>query len=278
MAVRRVFTILGCGSSPGVPRINGDWGACDPANPKNRRTRASLLVEQIGPDGGTTTVVIDTGPDFRAHMIAAKVKNVDAVFYSHAHADHIHGIDDLRGYVQYTGRQMPIWADAVTLARIREAFRYCLETPPGSSYPPIVEARIIDPSLPSITITGSGGAIVFQPVLQHHGGIVSLGFRIGDFAYCSDVSNFPDDTIGKLSGLDTLVIDTLQYKFHPSHLSVEQSLGWIERFAPKHAVLTHMHTPLDYETLMRETPDHVEPAYDGMRLEFDVTDEVGRIS
>lgn len=278
MAVRRVFTILGCGSSPGVPRINGDWGACDPANPRNRRTRASLLVEQTGPDGGTTTVVIDTGPDFRAHMIAAEVKNVDAVFYSHAHADHIHGIDDLRGYVQYTDKQMPIWGDAVTLARIREAFRYCLETPPGSSYPPIVEAKIIDPSLPSITITGAGGAIVFQPLLQQHGSILSLGFRVGDFAYCSDVSDFPEDTINKLSGLDTLVIDTLQYKFHPSHLSVEQSLGWIERLSPKHAVLTHMHTPLDYDTLMRATPDHVEPAYDGMRLEFDVTDEVGPIS
>ena len=278
MAARRVFTILGCGSSPGVPRINGDWGACDPTNPKNRRTRASLLVQQIGPDGGTTAVVIDTGPDFRAHMIAAKVENVDAVFYSHAHADHIHGIDDLRGYVQHTGKRMPIWSDAATLDRIREAFRYCLETPPGSSYPPIVEAKVIDPSLPEITITGAGGAIAFQPLLQHHGSIVSLGFRIGDFAYCSDVSGFPEDTIAKLSGLDTLVIDTLQYKFHPSHLSVEQSLGWIERFAPKRAALTHMHTPLDYETLMRETPDHVEPAYDGMRFEFDVTAEAGPIS
>jgi len=274
VAVRRVFTILGCGSSPGVPRINGDWGACDLANPKNRRTRASLLVEQTGPDGGTTTVVIDTGPDFRAHMIAAKVHSLDAVFYTHAHADHIHGIDDLRGYVQNTNRRMPIWADALTMDRIREAFRYCLETPPDSGYPPIVEAKIIDPLLAPITITGAGGAIAFQPLLQHHGSIASLGFRIGDFAYCSDVSDFPQETIGKLSGLDMLVIDTLQYKFHPSHLSVEQSLGWIERFAPKHAVLTHMHTPLDYETVMRETPDHVEPAYDGMRLEFDVTDVV----
>ncbi|WP_349434395.1 MBL fold metallo-hydrolase [Pararhizobium sp. A13] len=278
MVARRVFTILGCGSSPGVPRINGDWGACDPANRKNRRTRASLLVEQTGQDGGTTTVVIDTGPDFRAHMIAAKVHNLDAVFYTHAHADHIHGIDDLRGYVQHTGERMPIWADAVTMERIREAFRYCLETPPESGYPPIVEAKIIDPALPPITIAGAGGTIVFQPLLQYHGSIVSLGFRIGDFAYCSDVSGFPQETIDKLSGLDALVIDTLQYKFHPSHLSVEQSLGWIERFAPKHAVLTHMHTPLDYETVMRETPDHVEPAYDGMRLEFDVTDEVVPVS
>lgn len=278
MAVRRVITILGCGSSPGVPRINGDWGACDPNNPRNRRTRAALLVEQIGPDGGSTTVVIDTGPDFREQMIAAKVKHIDAVFYSHPHADHIHGIDDLRGYVQYTDRRTPIWAEASTMDRIREAFRYCLETPADSGYPPIVEARIIDPSLAPIMITGAGGAIPFQPLLQRHGSIFSLGFRIGDFAYCSDVSDFPDETIGKLSGLDTLVIDTLQYKFHPSHLSVEQSLGWISRFAPKRAVLTHMHTPLDYDTVMRETPDHVEPGYDGMRLEFELSDEAAGVS
>lgn len=278
MAVRRVFTILGCGSSPGVPRINGDWGACDPTNPKNRRTRAALLIEQTGNDGGTTTVVIDTGPDFREQMIAAKVKNIDAVFYSHPHADHIHGIDDLRGYVQYTGRRMPIWADSLTMERIREGFRYCLETPKGSSYPPIIEPKIIDPSLAPVAITGAGGTIVFQPVLQHHGSIMSMGFRIGDFAYCSDVSDFPQETIGKLTGLDMLVIDTLQYKFHPSHLSLEQSLGWIARFSPKRAVLTHMHTPLDYETVLRETPEHIEPAYDGMRLEFDVYDEAGIVS
>ncbi len=278
MAVRRVFTILGCGSSPGVPRINGDWGACDPSNPKNRRSRAALLVEQIGPDGGTTTVVIDTGPDFREQMIAAKVENIDAVFYSHPHADHIHGIDDLRGYVHYTGKRMPIWADALTMERIREGFRYCMETPAGSSYPPIVEPMIIDPSLAPVAITGAGGTILLQPLLQHHGSIMSMGFRIGDFAYCSDVSDFPAETVDKLMGLDTLVIDTLQYKFHPSHLSLEQSLGWIARFAPKRSVLTHMHTPLDYETVLHETPEHIQPAYDGMRLEFELTNEAADIS
>jgi phosphoribosyl 1,2-cyclic phosphate phosphodiesterase len=270
MTARRVFTILGCGSSPGVPRINGDWGACDPTNPKNRRSRAALLIEQIGTDGGKTTVVIDTGPDFREQMIAAKVGHIDAVFYTHPHADHIHGIDDLRGYVQYTGRRMPIWADAETMERIREGFRYCMETPAGSNYPPIVEPRIIDMSSASIDITGAGGTIPLQPLLQQHGNITSLGFRIGNFAYCSDISDFPDETVERLQGLDLLVIDTLQYKFHPSHLSLEQSLDWISRLAPRRAVLTHMHVPLDYDTLMRETPDHVEPGYDGMRLEFDL--------
>jgi len=270
MGFRRVFTILGCGSSPGVPRITGDWGACDPLNPRNRRMRAALLVEQFAADGGKTTVVIDTGPDFRAQMIAAEVRHIDAVLYTHAHADHLHGIDDLRGFVIENRKRVPIWADAFTMARIRDGFRYCIESPPGSGYPPIVEPRIIDDDLPPVTIHGAGGSMTFQPLMQFHGNVHSLGFRIGDFAYCSDVSDFPAETIEKLLRLDLLVIDTLQYKFHPSHLSLVQSLGWINRLGPKRAVLTHMHVPLDYETLRSETPDHVEPAYDMMRLEFDI--------
>ncbi|WP_376711284.1 MBL fold metallo-hydrolase [Pseudochrobactrum lubricantis] len=270
MRTTRVFTILGCGSSPGVPRIDGDWGACDPANPRNRRSRAALLVQQIAPNGGTTTVVIDTGPDFREQMIAAKVQKIDAVFYTHPHADHIHGIDDLRGYVQHNGCRTPIWGDAPTIERIQDGFRYCLETPAGSQYPPIVEANIIDPSLSPVVITGAGGSVAFEPLLQHHGNIMSLGFKIGNFAYCSDVSDFPPESINKLFHLDALVIDALQYKRHPSHLSLEQSLRWIQRLRPERAVLTHMHVPLDYDVLMQETPAHVEPGYDGMQLSFDV--------
>ena len=266
MSYRRRFTILGCSSSPGVPRINGDWGACDPDNPKNRRTRAAFLVEQTGPHG-TTTVVIDTGPDFREQVIAARVKHIDAVLYTHAHADHLHGIDDLRGYFIAARQRIPIYADAPTMARIREGFGYCLQTPPGSNYPPIVEPRVIDDIETPIVIDGAGGPICFRPHLQVHGDIHSLGFRIGDVAYCSDVSDFPEETIGKLYGLDVLVIDTLQYQFHPSHLSLTQALGWIERFKPKRAILTHMHVPLDYETVLRETPPHVEPAYDQMVFE-----------
>jgi phosphoribosyl 1,2-cyclic phosphate phosphodiesterase len=267
---RRRFTILGCSSSPGVPRISGDWGACDPKNPKNRRTRSAFLVEQIAPDGGITTVVIDTGPDFREQMIRAGVTSVDAVLYTHPHADHIHGIDDLRGYFHNTHRRIPILADQYTMSRIREAFRYCLETPPGSNYPPIVEPVIIENIDQSFVIDGPGGPIRFLPHLQQHGDIHSLGFRIGDVAYCSDISDFPPETVEKLQNVDVLVIDALQYKFHPSHLSVEQSLGWIETLKPRHAILTHMHTPLDYDTVMAETPDHVEPAYDQMRFERDI--------
>ncbi|MCL6710259.1 MBL fold metallo-hydrolase [Pseudomonas sp. R2.Fl] len=276
MAWRRRFTILGCSSSPGVPRINGDWGACDPDNPRNRRTRASFLIEQIGADGGKTTVVVDTGPDFRAQMLAAGVEHIDAVIYTHAHADHLHGIDDLRGYFVMTNRRIPIYAEAGAMARIRQGFGYCLETPSGSSYPPIVEPIVIEDLSQPIVIDGAGGAISIQPLLQEHGDIVSLGLRIGDVAYCCDISDFPEATAGRLGGLDTLVIDALQYRTHPSHLSLEQALGWIERLAPKRAILTHMHTPLDYDTVMAETPPHVEPAYDQLSFEVVVNDPDAR--
>ncbi len=264
---RRRFTILGCSSSPGVPRLNGDWGACDPANPKNRRTRASFLIEQIAPDGGRTVVVVDTGPDFREQMIAAGVQHVDAVLYTHAHADHLHGIDDLRGYFIMQHKRIPIYADSFTMERIRQGFGYCLETPAGGNYPPIVLPRLIESLDEPITIDGPGGRITVGVHKQIHGDIHSLGFRVGDVAYCSDVSDFPAEAVPKLLGLDVLIIDTLQYKYHPSHLSLEQSLSWIESFAPKRAILTHMHTPLDYATVMSETPEHVEPAYDGLAFE-----------
>ncbi|WP_296016347.1 MBL fold metallo-hydrolase [uncultured Agrobacterium sp.] len=270
---RRRFTILGCSSSPGVPRINGDWGACDPTNPKNRRTRAAFLIEQISPDGGVTTVVVDTGPDFREQMIAAGVKAIDAVIYTHHHADHLHGIDDLRGYFITSGSRIPIYAEPDTMQRIRDGFPYCLETPAGSNYPPIVKPNLIEDLDQDIVIEGEGGPLRIKPHLQQHGDIVSLGFRVGDVAYCTDVSDFPPESVEKLQNLDTIVIDTLQYRYHPSHLSLEQSLGWIETLGAKHAILTHMHTPLDYETVLRETPDHVEPGYDQMRFEVELTQE-----
>lgn len=269
MIYRRRFTILGCSSSPGVPRINGEWGACDPANPKNRRTRASFLIEQFGPDGGKTTVLIDTGPDFREQMIRAGVSGIDAVIYTHAHADHLHGIDDLRGFALIQRQRIPIYADAETMRRIEAGFGYCLKTPEGSNYPPIVDPQVIEDLDQAVVIEGKGGAIPLLPLLQQHGDIMSLGFRIGDVAYCSDVSDFPFETVPRLAGLDVLVLDALQYKEHPSHLSLTQALGWIEKLSPKRAILTHMHIPLDYDTVMRETPDHVEPAYD--QLQFETT-------
>ena len=263
------LTILGCGSSPGVPRITGDWGQCDPDNPKNRRRRASALVERIS-ERGATRVVIDTGPDFRDQMLTTGISRLDAAIYTHPHADHIHGIDDLRGFVIEQRRLMPIHADTQTASRLMEAFGYCFVTPEGSSYPPILKHVPIEHGVP-FEIAGEGGAIRFEPLPQIHGDIVSLGFRIGDLAYCADVSGFLDAKSERLRDLECLVIDALQYRPHPSHLSLEQALQWIDRLDPKRAVLTHMHTPLDYETVRGSTPDHVEPAFDGMVIEMDYT-------
>ena len=264
------FTILGCGSSPGVPRITGDWGACDPLNPRNRRMRASMLIERVRPDGEKTVIVIDTGPDFRQQMVNAQVRRLDAVVYTHAHADHIHGIDDLRGFWLEYKTLIDIYADAETSLRLHQGFHYCFETPAGSYYPPILrERRIVHHE--AFEIAGPGGAIIFEPLPQQHGAIISLGFRIGNVAYCSDVSDFPAATIAKLKGLDLLVIDALQIKPHPTHISLSQSLGWIETLGAKRALLTHMHTPLDYDATLRQTPEHVAPAYDGQVIEVSIS-------
>lgn len=260
------FTVLGCGSSPGTPRLNGDWGNCDPSNPKNLRLRASMLVERILPDGKKTVVCIDTGPDFRAQMIAASVKQMDGVVYTHAHADHVHGIDDLRTFVIMQRQRINIFADDLTMSRLREGFGYCFEKPNGSSYPPILDPHRIDHSQP-FEIAGQGGSIKFEPLLQVHGDIHSLGFRVDKFAYCSDVSSFPNETLAKMQNLDTLIIDALQYREHPSHLSLQQALDFIELLQPKRAFLTHMHIPLDYETVLAETPPNVEPCFDGLVIE-----------
>ncbi len=271
MADRLRLTITGCGSSPGVPRIVGDWGNCDPSNPKNRRTRAAAIVERIS-DTGTTRIAIDTGPDFRQQMLAANVEHLDAVVYTHAHADHIHGIDDLRGYFLAQRHRIDVYGDKPTLERINDAFGYCFATPPGSSYPPIVKPITIAHDVP-FSISGAAGPITFEPLTQVHGDILSLGFRIGNLAYCSDVSAFPEETASRLHGLDTLIIDALQYREHPSHFSLAQALEWIERLQPRRAVLTHMHIPLDYATVMAETPANVEPAFDGLTIELPYTDD-----
>ncbi len=270
MIVRQRMTILGCGSSPGVPRINGDWGACDPNNPKNRRRRASLLIEQTMPGHGCTSVVIDTGPDFREQMLSARVKRLDAVVFTHPHADHLHGIDDLRGFVLAQRQRIPIHADPATMQRMREGFGYCFETPVGSAYPPILDPYLIENTDQPIVIDGKGGPVSLLPYEQQHGDIISLGFRIGEIAYSSDVSNYPDATLPKLKNLDVLIIDALQYRPHPSHLSLAEALEWIERIRPRKAILTHMHIPLDYETVRAETPDNVLPAHDMMVLEQEI--------
>jgi phosphoribosyl 1,2-cyclic phosphate phosphodiesterase len=259
-------TILGCGSSPGVPRIGNDWGACDPNEPKNRRTRCSILLERID-QNGTTRVLVDTGPDVREQLLAADVKAIDAVVYTHGHADHTHGIDDLRAFWHNTHKLVDIYADAETFRRINVSFGYCFATAPGSSYPPILKHHLIEMAVP-FTIDGAGGPMTFGTFPQVHGDIETLGLRVGRFAYSCDVSALPEAALPSLADLDLWVVDALRNQPHPSHFSVGETLQWIDRMQPRRAVLTHMHIDLDYQTLTRTLPKPVEPAFDGMVIEL----------
>ena len=261
------FTILGCGSSGGVPRLGGLWGECDPGNPKNTRRRCSLLITR-GSGDQTTRVLIDTTPDLRSQLLDAGVGTLDAVVYTHAHADHVHGIDDLRMIVFNTRTQLQVWADGDTGDALLSRFGYIFVQPKGSAYPPICELNTIDGD---ITITGAGGPITLTPFQVGHGSIDALGFRIGDVAYLPDVSDIPDDVWPALQNLDCWIVDALRRAPHPTHAHLYKTLGWIAQMQPKQAVLTNMHNDLDYDTVNAETPDHIHPAYDGMTLRFPVT-------
>lgn len=260
------FTILGCGSSGGVPRIGMTWGACDPDNPKNRRLRCSALFERTSA-GGTTAVLVDTSPDFREQILSVRLLGLDGVLYTHDHADHTHGIDDLRMVAFAMKRRVEVYFDAVTGKSLQERFAYCFETPSGSNYRPILNGHLIDHTSP-VKITGSGGEIKATPIPQHHGDITSLGYRVSNLAYSPDISDLPEASIPLLEGLDIWVVDALRYTPHESHLSVKQALEWVDRLKPKRTILTHMTSELDYATLKRELPPGVEPAYDGMQISF----------
>lgn len=254
--------ILGCGSSGGVPRLGGHWGDCDPTNPKNVRTRCSMLVTKTG-DNGTTRVLIDTSPDLRQQLLDAEVGELDAVVYTHAHADHVHGLDDIRMVVYNMRQRLQVWADGDTGNQLLARFGYAFVQPKGSSYPPICDLNTIDGD---VVIDGGGGAITLTPFEVEHGSIDALGFRIGNAAYLPDVSNIPDDVWPHLQNLDLWIVDALRRDPHPTHAHLAKTLEWIDRVAPKRAVLTNMHIDLDYATLAAETPDHITPAFDGLTL------------
>ncbi len=264
MSAELRLTILGCGSSGGVPRLGGLWGDCDPEEPRNIRRRCSLLVERIT-DFGTTRVLIDTSPDMRAQLLDAGVGRLDAVIYTHAHADHVHGIDDLRMIVFNTGQRLPVWADGPTQEALFARFGYAFIQPKDSPYPPILEMNTI---AGEVRVGGKGGDIRFQPLPVNHGTIDALGFRIGNVAYVPDAAAIPEATWPALMGLDCWIVDALRRRPHPTHAHLEMTLEWIARAQPARAVLTNMHVDLDYATVRDETPDHVVPAHDGMVLRF----------
>ncbi|WP_424926497.1 MBL fold metallo-hydrolase [Amaricoccus tamworthensis] len=255
-------TILGCGSSGGVPRLGGLWGNCDPSNPKNRRQRCSILLDLQEGDAHTR-VLVDSSPDMRAQLLAAGVGHLDAVVYTHAHADHLHGIDDLRMIVFNRRSRLPVWADRATSAIMTHNFSYAFIQPEGSSYPPILDLHDIEGPF---EITGAAGSIPFTPIPVHHGRIDALGFRVHSLAYMPDVSDLPDSSWDLLRDLDTWILDALRREPHPTHIHLDKALEWIDRAQPRRAVLTNLHNDLDYEVLSAETPDHILAAYDGLEI------------
>jgi phosphoribosyl 1,2-cyclic phosphate phosphodiesterase len=264
MSARLRVTVLGCGSSGGVPRLGGDWGECDPANPLNRRRRCSLLVERITAEG-ITRVLIDTAPDMRDQLLDAGVGVLDAVVYTHSHADHVHGIDDLRMIVFNTRKRLPVWADGPTQDALVSRFGYAFTQPHGSPYPPILDLFTIRGPF---QIEGPGGPIALTPFRADHGSMDALGFRIHDLAYLPDAVAIPEESWPALMGLSCWIVDALRRKPHPTHAHLALTLEWIARAQPARAVLTNMHVDLDHSTLSAELPPHIRPAHDGMVLEF----------
>jgi phosphoribosyl 1,2-cyclic phosphate phosphodiesterase len=258
------FTILGCGSSMGVPRVALGWGSCDPANPKNRR-RCSLLVERANSQGHHTRVLVDCSPDLRLQLLDAAVDWLDGVLITHEHADHTHGIDDLRPLFIHKRRRVEVYVDEPTSRALHARFGYCFMTPPGSEYPPILTERRVEPGR-TVAINGQGGPIEALPVLQNHGDIPSLGFRFGNVAYSCDIKSLREVSLAAMRDLDVWIVDALRKAPHPSHMNLEEALDWIGRVKPKRAILTNLHSDLDYDALRASLPDNVEPAFDGLRF------------
>jgi phosphoribosyl 1,2-cyclic phosphate phosphodiesterase len=250
-------TVLGCGASWGVPAIGPDWGRCDPADSRNRR-RASLLIETLG-----RAVLIDTSPDLREQLLAAGVSRLDAVLLTHAHADHLHGIDDLRMISQLAGHAIPFYAGGPALGEAERRFGYAFR-------PALAGKPVYRPALAAQEIDGpfSVAGIPVVPFTQSHGFIETLGFRIGAVAYSTDVVELDDDAFAALAGVELWVVDCLRREPHPTHAHLAKVLAWIERLRPRRAVLTHMDQSLDYRELSAELPDGVEPGHDGLVIEL----------
>ena len=250
-------TILGCGGSLGVPMVGNHWGTCDPGNPKNHRRRPSLLVEH-----GGTRLLIDTTPDCRAQLLDAKVDRLDAVLFTHAHADHIHGLDDLRGLTYRQNGPLRALADAKTAAILEDRFGYAIATVDidRGLYAPIIDLETMDGRVQI-------GDIDVLPFVQAHGPGTSLGFRFGPLAYSTDVSGLDDAAFDVLQGVDVWIVDACRETPHPSHAHLDLALAWIRRLRPARAFLTHMNHTMDYDTLLEKLPAGVRPSHDGLVIE-----------
>lgn len=260
-------TILGCGSSGGVPRVGGDWGYCDPKEPKNRRSRCSLLLEKTGADG-TTSILIDTSPDLREQLLTAQVERLDAVLYTHDHADQTHGIDDLRAIAYRMRTQIPVYMDAHTETHVVDRFRYCFEMPEGRVHPPILSLQPLIKDGQTLSVDGPGGAIEVQVIEASHGPTPTLIFIFdGQLAYGPDVWDIPDEGLARLHGVDTWICDALRYNDHPTHAHVDKSLRWLANAHVRQGILTNLHIDLDYNVLAEELPAYARAAYDGMVVE-----------
>lgn len=274
MKVRAI--ILGCGSSGGVPRIGGpdgrgDWGACDPDEPRNRRTRCSILVQRACDERGweadaLTTVLIDTAPELRLQMTREGCGHVDAVFYTHDHADQTHGIDDLRAVAINARAQVPVYYSPTASPDLTTRFAYCFERQADSPYPAILDARVLPPPGDAVLVEGPTGTLPVTSFTQAHGHVPSLGFRAGPIAYSPDLSDLPDESFETLRGAHVWIVDALRYTPHPSHAHLDKTLGWIRRSGVEQGVLTNLHIDMDYGTLQAELPESVRAAYDGLTI------------
>jgi phosphoribosyl 1,2-cyclic phosphate phosphodiesterase len=268
------ITILGCGSSGGVPRADGNWGVCDPNDPRNRRTRCSLMVRRKSEEGPGrwTTLVVDASPEFRLQTAAAGAKRLDAMLFTHDHADQSHGIDDIRAFALRQRARIPCYADAETRATLVRRFGYVFEG--EKSYPAIADLKSIPAHGEPWAVDGPSGAIPVVTFDQDHGEVRSIGYRFGGVAYSSDVLDLEPDAFEALKDLDLWIVDALRYAPHPTHAHVERTLGWIEALRPRRAILTNLHIDLDYEELAARLPQGVEPAVDGQRIELKIDDNL----
>lgn len=269
------ITILGCGSSGGVPRVGGDWGACDPTEPKNRRTRSSILVEYwqnngrkgegTPPENQRTIVLIDTAPDLRNQLLDANTQHIDAVLYTHDHGDQTHGIDDLRAIAYRQGARIKTYMGQDTKDDLLHRFKYCFEKPVGRVHPPILDLQDVIKDGDTLKISGPGGDLPISVFEVGHGNINAFGFVFcGKIAYSPDIHTISDKTLERLTGLDTWIVDALRYHKHPTHAHMDKTLYWGAQTKTKKLIFTNLHIDMDYQTLRTELTGSHEPAYDGM--------------